>query len=34
MDVFAGVVTALWVWSIAFPLGARLDALLARLAVW
>jgi len=32
MDVFAGVVTALWVWSIAFALGARLDALLAGLA--
>jgi len=32
MDVFAGAVTALWVWSIAFPLGAGLDALLARLA--
>ncbi len=29
MDVFAGVVTALWIWSIVFPLGARLDALLA-----
>jgi hypothetical protein len=27
------VVTALWVWSIAFPLGAGLDAWLARLAV-
>jgi hypothetical protein len=32
MDVFAGIVTALWVWSIAFALGARLDALLAGLA--
>jgi len=32
MDVFTGVVTALWVWSIAFGLGARLDALLAGLA--
>jgi hypothetical protein len=32
MDVFAGVVTALWVWSIAFALGAKLDALLAGLA--
>jgi hypothetical protein len=32
MDVFAGVVTALWVWSIAFALGAELDALLAGLA--
>jgi hypothetical protein len=32
MDVFAGVITALWVWSIVFPLGARLDALLTRLA--
>jgi len=32
MDVFAGVVTALWVWSIAFALGGRLDALLAHLA--
>jgi hypothetical protein len=29
MDVFAGVVTALWIWCIVFPLGARLDALLA-----
>jgi hypothetical protein len=32
MDVFAGVVTALWVWSIAFTLGGKLDALLAGLA--
>ncbi|HSS75240.1 MAG TPA: phosphatase PAP2-related protein [Thermoanaerobaculia bacterium] len=32
MDVFAGIVTALWVWSIAFALGNRLDALLAGLA--
>ena len=32
MDVFTGIVTALWVWSIAFPLGSGLDALLARLA--
>jgi PAP2 superfamily C-terminal len=32
MDVFAGVVTALWVWSISSGLGAQLDALLASLA--
>jgi len=32
MDVFAGIVTALWVWSIAFALSNRLDALLAGLA--
>lgn len=32
MDVFAGAITALWVWSIAFVLGAKLDALLAGLA--
>lgn len=32
MDVFAGIVTALWVWSIAFGLGARLDSLLAGLS--
>jgi hypothetical protein len=32
MDVFTGAVTALWVWSIAFGLGSRLDVLLARLA--
>jgi hypothetical protein len=32
MDVFAGVITALWVWSIAFALGGRLDALLAGFA--
>lgn len=32
MDVFAGIITALWVWSIAFALGGRLDALLAGLA--
>jgi hypothetical protein len=32
MDVFAGVITALWVWSIAFAVGGRLDALLAGFA--
>lgn len=32
MDVFAGVITALWVWSIAFALSAKLDALLAGFA--
>jgi hypothetical protein len=32
MDVFAGIVTALWVWSVAFTLGGRLDAWLAHLA--
>ena len=32
MDVFAGVITALWVWSIAFTLGGKLDALLAGIA--
>lgn len=32
MDVFAGVITALWVWSIAFLLGGKLDVLLAGLA--
>lgn len=31
MDVFAGIVAALWVWSIAFALGGRLDVLLARI---
>lgn len=31
MDVFAGIVTALWVWCIVFPLGGRLDALLGGL---
>jgi hypothetical protein len=33
MDVFAGIITALWVWCIVFALGDRLDALLAGLAV-
>lgn len=32
MDVFAGLVTALWVWSIAFSAGNGIDALLARIA--
>jgi hypothetical protein len=32
MDVFAGIITALWVWSIAFALGGKLDALLAGFA--
>jgi hypothetical protein len=32
MDVFAGIITALWVWSVVFALGGRLDALLAGLA--
>ena len=32
MDVFTGIVTALWVWGIVFAIGARLDALLATFA--
>lgn len=32
MDVFAGIITALWVWSVVFALGGRLDALLAGFA--
>lgn len=32
MDVFAGAVTALWVWSFVSLLGTRLDALLATLS--
>jgi PAP2 superfamily C-terminal len=32
MDVFAGIIAALWVWSVVFALGGRLDALLAGLA--
>lgn len=32
MDVFTGIVAALWVWSIAFPAGAVVDSLLESLA--
>jgi hypothetical protein len=31
MDVFTGIITALWVWSFAFAAGNHVDALIARL---
>jgi hypothetical protein len=31
-DVFTGLITALWVWSVASGIAARLDTLLGHLA--